>query len=174
MSRYARRIGPAVVGLGLWAGATATLLREHGQRLLRPVPRKTPEKRPPMKRLPLVLAGLVFLGAGAALYGGFHLFGRGEATLTSRGVGSAPALMIRYGCAGCHTIPGVPGARGKVGPPLAGLSGRLYVGGSAINSPDTLARWLVNPRAFDPRTAMPVTGISETDARAVAVWLLTP
>src|SRR5581483_4840173 len=40
----------------------------------------------------------------------------------------APALMIRYGCAGCHTIPGVPGADGQVGPELSGLVHRVYIG----------------------------------------------
>lgn len=30
-------------------------------------------------------------------------------------------IMIANGCAGCHTIAGVPGARGLVGPPLDGV-----------------------------------------------------
>jgi cytochrome c2 len=34
-------------------------------------------------------------------------------------------------------------------------------------------RWIVNPRAVSPKTAMPVTGISEADARHVAAYLLT-
>ena len=32
-------------------------------------------------------------------------------------------------------------------------------------------RWIVNPKQFDPRTAMPVTGISLGEARDVAAYL---
>ena len=81
--------------------------------------------------------------------------------------------MSRYGCAGCHTIPGVRGASGRVGPPLQRFAGRVYVGGVLTNRPDHLVRWIVNPRAVSPRTAMPVTGISEAEARHVAAYLLT-
>lgn len=80
--------------------------------------------------------------------------------------------MIRYGCAGCHNIPGVPGARGEVGPPLSGFDRRLYIAGALTNEPHNLVRWLVNPSAVDPHTAMPVTGISEAEARVVAAYLL--
>jgi cytochrome c1 len=83
----------------------------------------------------------------------------------------AATLMIRYGCAGCHVITGVPGARGQVGPSLAGFASRLYVGGAVANEPGNLVRWLVNPRAVDPRSAMPVTGISDDEARVVAAYL---
>ena len=31
---------------------------------------------------------------------------------------SVKQLFLQHGCAACHTIPGVPGATGKVGPPL--------------------------------------------------------
>ena len=79
--------------------------------------------------------------------------------------------MSRYGCGGCHTIPGVPGARGKAAPSLAGFAGRLYVGGVAPNNGTNLVRWLVNPRAVHPRTAMPITGISEAEAGSVAAYL---
>jgi mono/diheme cytochrome c family protein len=83
----------------------------------------------------------------------------------------APEIMRRYGCAGCHTIPGVPGADGLVGPALSGLGQRVYIAGVATNSPDNLIRWIVTPQAFSPRTAMPPTGISEAEAREVAAYL---
>jgi cytochrome c1 len=31
--------------------------------------------------------------------------------------------------------------------------------------------WIVDPRALSPRTAMPVTGIGEAEAREVAAYL---
>lgn len=83
----------------------------------------------------------------------------------------APDLLIRYGCAGCHTIPGVPGGDGKVGPSLASLRERVYVGGVARNSPDNLVRWIVNPQSLSPRSAMPASGITDTEARDVAAYL---
>jgi cytochrome c2 len=126
---------------------------------------------------PVTIGGLIAVAAliTAALLGGAVNLRWEHApappTVSAIGPADAPALMIRYGCAGCHTIPGVPGARGLVGPSLSGFGRRLYVGGAVYNDADNLVRWLVNPRAIDPRTAMPVTGISEHEARAVAAYL---
>jgi cytochrome c len=83
----------------------------------------------------------------------------------------APEILRRYGCGGCHTIPGVQGADGQVGPPLSGVIHRVYIGGVAANSPDNLIRWIVAPQQFSPRSAMPATGISEAEARDVAAYL---
>ena len=83
----------------------------------------------------------------------------------------APDLIRRYGCAGCHTISGIPGGDGKVGGSLDGLRGRVYVAGVASNTPDNLVQWIVKPEAFSPRTAMPATGITEAEARDVAAYL---
>jgi cytochrome c2 len=93
--------------------------------------------------------------------------------LTGGDPDQAPALMARYGCSACHTIPGVRGARGRVGPQLQQFASRVYIGGVITNRPDHLVRWIVNPRALSPKTAMPVTGISEAEARHVAAYLLT-
>jgi cytochrome c2 len=83
----------------------------------------------------------------------------------------APQILRKYGCSGCHTIPGVPGADGQVGGALAGLSSRVYIGGVLTNSPDHLVTWIVTPERFSPNTAMPATGINETEARDVAAYL---
>ena len=85
----------------------------------------------------------------------------------------APELIRRYGCAGCHTIPGISGADGQVGPPLAGLRQRVFVGGVAENSADHLIQWIVAPQKFSPASAMPATGISQAEARDVAAYLYT-
>jgi cytochrome c2 len=83
----------------------------------------------------------------------------------------APAAIRRYGCGGCHTIPGIPGGDGQVGGPLADTIHRVYVGGVVTNSPENLVQWIVSPQAFSPRSAMPATGISEAEARDVAAYL---
>lgn len=81
------------------------------------------------------------------------------------------ALMLSYGCGACHAIPGVVGARGSVGPDLAGFAGRAYVAGVLPNEPDGLVRWLINPPLHSPNTAMPGLGVSETEARDMAAYL---
>lgn len=91
--------------------------------------------------------------------------------LTGGNPDRAPVLMITYGCAGCHEIPGLAGPRGRVGPPLGTLAERVYIGGVVANTPENLVRWIANPKALDPRTAMPVTGVSEMQARDIAAYL---
>jgi cytochrome c1 len=96
-----------------------------------------------------------------------------EADTATGGVGArAIPIMVANGCAGCHTITGVPGAQGLVGPRLdATLATKVYVGGVLANNPENLIRWLRAAREIDPRTAMPSTGISEQEARDVAAYL---
>jgi cytochrome c len=83
----------------------------------------------------------------------------------------APAIFRRYGCTGCHTISGIPGADGQAGAPLAELSKRVYIAGVLENRPDNLVAWIVSPQRFSPQTAMPPSGISEQEARDLAAYL---
>ncbi|MEW6268254.1 MAG: c-type cytochrome [Thermodesulfobacteriota bacterium] len=83
------------------------------------------------------------------------------------------ALVRAYGCATCHLVPGVSGARGLAGPPLEGFATRVYIAGTLPNTPDNLVRWVEDPRALVPRTAMPSVGVSEDDARHIAAYLYT-
>ncbi|MET3522237.1 MULTISPECIES: c-type cytochrome [Mesorhizobium] len=83
----------------------------------------------------------------------------------------APEIFRRYGCSGCHTIAGIPGADGQTGAPLTGLSKRLYIAGVLENNSDNLVAWIVSPRSFSPRTAMPATGISQQEAKDLAAYL---
>jgi cytochrome c2 len=92
------------------------------------------------------------------------LLTRGEPAL-------APDVFRRYGCTGCHTIPRIPGADGKVGGPLVDMRERVYIAGVVNNDAEALVRWIVSPTSFDAKTAMPDTGISEVEARALAAYL---
>ncbi|TAU57466.1 c-type cytochrome [Rhizobium ruizarguesonis] len=83
----------------------------------------------------------------------------------------APALFRRYGCSGCHTIPGIPGADGQTGAPLTGISKHVYIAGVLENRSDNLVAWIVSPQSFSPQTAMPNTGISEQEAKDLAAYL---
>ena len=82
-------------------------------------------------------------------------------------------LIRNYGCGTCHSIQGVIGANGIVGPPLGGIASRAYIGGVLPNAPDNMLRWLRNPRAVDSLTAMPNVGLTPSDARHIAAYLYT-
>jgi cytochrome c1 len=82
------------------------------------------------------------------------------------------AAVERYGCAGCHLIPGLSHAS-SVGPPLAQLVSRNYVGGVVVNSPENLVRWIKDPQSLNPRTAMPTLYVTDQDARDIATYLYT-
>jgi cytochrome c len=76
-----------------------------------------------------------------------------------------------YGCGSCHTIPGVPGAKAVVGPPLTGLAQRAYVAGVVPNTAENLVTWIRHPQEIDPKTAMPDVGVTERHARDIAAYL---
>ena len=73
----------------------------------------------------------------------------------------------------CHTIPAVTQARGQVGPPLAGIARRAYLGGILPNTPENMVLWLRHPQKVDPKSAMPDLGVSEPEARDMAAYLYT-
>jgi cytochrome c len=82
-------------------------------------------------------------------------------------------LLRQFGCGGCHTIPGVADATGKVGPPLQAISKRVYLGGVLPNSPENMAAWIRAPQKFDPPTAMPDLQVTREHARDMAAYLYT-
>lgn len=83
------------------------------------------------------------------------------------------ALIRQFGCGACHTIPGIRGAKGKVAPPLDFFSRRSFIAGELANTPANLERWLENPPAIEPKTAMPALGLDADQARDIAAYLLT-
>jgi len=91
--------------------------------------------------------------------------------------GADPALGLAviesWGCGACHQIPGVDWPRGQVGGSLAGFAQRPLIAGRHPNQPDVLMRWLRDPPALSPDTAMPATGLTEAQARDVAAYLYT-
>lgn len=82
-------------------------------------------------------------------------------------------LFAVYGCTACHTIPGVSGADGLIGPPLEKMAHRGYVAGVVKNTPYNLVRWIQNPPAVDPMTAMPNLHVTDQDARDMGAYLYT-
>jgi cytochrome c len=121
---------------------------------------------------------LIVAVAAGALAAGAAFYAVDQAKQTRRAMAmtggdpkDAVRIIARYGCAACHEIPGAAAPGGQAAAPLAGLGQRLYLGGAVANTPENLIRWIVNPKQFDPRTAMPVTGINSGEARDVAAYL---
>lgn len=121
------------------------------------------------------LAAMLLLVAPLAIActGAHDADAREAAAITGGDPARGPALMRKYGCQSCHTIPGVTGADGLVGPPLAGIASRSYIGGVLPNAPDNMLRWIEDPKAVDSLTAMPNTGVTPSDARHIAAYLYT-
>src|SRR5438874_6687616 len=74
-------------------------------------------------------------------------------------------LIQWYGCASCHTIPGIRGADAHVGPPLDHIAIRSYIGVGLANNPPNMIQWIQHPRDLAPRAAMPNLHINDKDAR---------
>ena len=82
-------------------------------------------------------------------------------------------LVRKYGCQACHTIPGVSGADGTIGPPLDRIAKRAYLAGRLPNEPRNMIRWIREPQEVSPGTVMPEMGVTEQDGRDIAAYLYT-
>jgi len=82
-------------------------------------------------------------------------------------------MLGAYGCGACHSIPGVPGATGRVAPPLTDWGSRTTILGLMPNTPERLVQWIVDPEALRPGTTMPAIGVSREDALQMAAYLYT-
>ena len=81
------------------------------------------------------------------------------------------SAMERHQCGACHTIPGVAGARGLVGPPLTDYGRRVYIAGQLPQHATLLARWIQDAPAIDPGTSMPKLSVSDDEARNMVAYL---
>ena len=128
-----------------------------------------------MKKLAQIVLFLLLAGIAAVVVAGYE----GNRSPMSYGIatgGSAAEgkrIVADEACGVCHAIPGIRGARGVVGPPLYFWSRRTYIAGELPNTPENLVRWIQNPRAIEPKTAMPNLGLTEDQARDVAAYLYT-
>lgn len=115
----------------------------------------------------------------ALLAGAVVLTNCGDARRTTRTIAGADLVagreaIVRHGCTSCHAVPGVRGVGGvasHVGPPLGSYGARRYIAGTVANSDENLIRWIQDPQAIRPGSAMPTLGVGETDARNIAGYL---
>jgi len=89
-----------------------------------------------------------------------------------RGHAEARALIASH-CAACHSVPGVTGANGKVGPSLAGIATRQIIAGKLPNTPVNLRHFLEHPQAVEPGGGMPELGLTQQQSAVIADYLYT-
>jgi len=77
----------------------------------------------------------------------------------------------RYGCGGCHVIPGIATATGRVGPKLEDIRRQMFIAGVLPNTPDNMIRWIKNPDHYAENTAMPDLDVTHQDAQDIAAYL---
>lgn len=80
-------------------------------------------------------------------------------------------LMRLHACRSCHEIPGLVGADVHVGPDLSEAGSRRYIAGVLKNTPQNMVRWITDPPAVDPLTAMPDLGVTPAQAGDMAAYL---
>ena len=116
--------------------------------------------------LPLIASAIMLLAAcGVAAHTGVEAVG---------GSPSAGKMALqKYACGSCHTIPGVPNAKGLVGPPLNNIGVRRIIAGKLPNTSDQLQHWIQNPQAVWPGNDMPDENISDQEARDMVAYLYT-
>jgi cytochrome c551/c552 len=83
------------------------------------------------------------------------------------------AIVVAIGCGACHTIPGIAGAHGVVGPPLERFARRQFIAGIVPNKPEVLAVFVRNAPSVAPNTGMPDLPLTPMEARHVAAYLYT-
>ncbi len=80
-------------------------------------------------------------------------------------------VFMNGACIGCHTINGTK-AQGKVGPNLTHLASRAMFAGAILETtPENLARWLADPPAIKPGTAMPNLHLTPEQISALVAYL---
>jgi len=91
---------------------------------------------------------------------------------TSAADGERGRLLMRlHACRSCHEIPGLVGADVHVGPDLSEAGSRRYIAGVLKNTRENMVRWITDPPAVDPLTAMPDLGVTPAQAADMAAYL---
>ena len=126
-----------------------------------------------MRRVFRVAGAMLICGIATACNYGRESKEATAKTLTGGDPERGKAAIARYGCGGCHTIPGIDGATATVGPPLSNIASRQTLGGHLTNTPDNMKLWIRNPQKIDPKNVMPDMGVTEAEAADITAYLYT-
>ncbi len=86
--------------------------------------------------------------------------------------GAGEKLFTTKGCIGCHSLQAVNAPKGMVGPNLANVGARSYIGAGTLKNTDAnLAHWIRDPQGIKKGVLMPNLGINEAEAKALVAFL---
>lgn len=128
------------------------------------------------QRWPLALCLTALIALGASACGSRAPGGKADPAAWEQVPGDAQAgrkLFVEKGCGVCHVARGVPEAMGTIGPNLAGSPTKEQIAEVIPNTPDNMKRWLINPPAVKPGTAMPQLGVTDREADDLVAFLAT-
>ena len=81
-------------------------------------------------------------------------------------------LFLAKGCVGCHSLQAVNAPKGMIGPNLANVGARSFIGaGSFQNTDENLSRWIQNPQALKKGVLMPNLGVTPDEAKSLVAFL---
>ncbi len=84
----------------------------------------------------------------------------------------APPAFAHGACIACHTIAGVPQARGTVGPNLTHVGSRATLAGATLpNTAEWLRRWIADAPSLKPGSLMPAMPLPEDQLAALVAYL---
>ena len=72
----------------------------------------------------------------------------GPSTEPGGGATDGPSIFVSRGCGGCHTIEGVPGAVGIIGPALDGVATRAETRMAGLSAEEYIRQSVEQPEAF--------------------------
>jgi cytochrome c oxidase subunit 2 len=75
-------------------------------------------------------------------------------------------------CVDCHAI-SVGDDTPRIGPPLAHIAGRKFLGGNLPNTPGNLASWIANPQSILPGNRMPDSHLAADELQELTRFLET-
>ncbi len=119
----------------------------------------------------VLLVPFLILVAAVIVLALYRLPVQSQASVAGGDPDSGKAALQAWGCGACHTIPGVTGATGKVGPALSELSNQSFIAGRLQNTPDNMIQWIMHPQQISPGVDMPDMGVPENVARDMAAYL---
>lgn len=94
-----------------------------------------------------------------------------EAAAAEVDVDTGTMQTFANSCAPCHTIRGLyddPSYEGAFGPDLTHLASRRQLGANILpNTPEALARWIIDPEGVKPGNRMPDVGLDAAELNAI-------
>jgi cytochrome c oxidase subunit II len=99
---------------------------------------------------------------------------KADAVVPARGspAEAGQQAFARGACVACHTIAGLPQARGTVGPNLTHVGSRTTLAGAMLpNTTEWLRRWITNAPGLKPGSLMPAMPLPEDQLAVLVAYL---